>query len=85
MADDWLRRHSLLTRKNAKLEEINYIVRDYISGEMRPFPSADTLENENEPALRYSIKMLNTLSHGAPLPITCSVSRMDSYLCFSKA
>lgn len=40
----------------------------HISGRIRTFTSADTIEHEIENALRYSLQMLNTLTHGSALP-----------------
>lgn len=49
--------------KNRELEELNMIVGKHIPGEMRTYTSADTVETEDDNALRYPTEMLNSLSH----------------------
>lgn len=66
--DDWLTRQAIPTKKNEELEEINGIVVVYIPGEMREFPSADTMENYNENALRYPMEVQSSISHESALP-----------------
>lgn len=36
-------------------------------GKLKPFITTDTEENEDENVLRYPMKVLNALSHGAAL------------------
>lgn len=47
---------------------MNNIVKAYISGKLKRLPIGDTVENNNKSALRNTMEMLNTLSHGAVLP-----------------
>lgn len=53
---------------NAELEEVNTIFGAHIPGEMRTFTYADTLETEDENAVRYSMEMLNALSKWLAVP-----------------
>lgn len=62
MVDDWLTRRCILTTKYAELEEVIAIAGLYIPGKMRMFTFAKTVENENRIALKYPMKILNTLS-----------------------
>lgn len=44
MADDWLSRRSILTTKNAEVEEINKVLRAFIPGNMRSYTSTNTVK-----------------------------------------
>ncbi len=59
--------------KNVKLEEINEIVGSRITGELKTFKSADSIQNHDRQAqisdkLRYPQELLNQIDAGSSMP-----------------
>lgn len=69
MLDDCFLKHVILTKMNAKFEEINSIVGVYIPDGITTFEIAATAEDEDENALRYPMKTMNYVSHDSGLPV----------------
>lgn len=63
MLDDRLSKYAVLKTKNTELNEINAILEAYISIEMRISKKADTMEIENQNALRYPVEMLSAFNN----------------------
>lgn len=82
MLNEWLTRGAILTTKNTELEEIRKIIGAYIQGRMRSHTNADTVDTENENALRDAME-LNNFSHRSALPDpVLSIKRVYCYASF---
>lgn len=68
MLSDLLTRRTILPTKNGSLEETIKMAGAHIPGRMKTHTIANSVDNENENVFRYSMEILNTLTHGSALP-----------------
>lgn len=67
MLDDGLKRHDILKTKSAEFDKIKKTLGAHIPGEMRTFTSADSTDDEDENALKYTMQIMKTLRYGSAL------------------